>query len=166
MGSPWRLREGKGSRRLHEPFVKTSRALKASISLRKGFAKASRRLQPYPRRLLGGFAKASAIPTEASWRLREGFAKAPRAPPFGIDSSDNDKPPIINWSATNPAVVTKIEEVTPKQIGDGHGRKKKKESRHKEAGVEVACRGHHRQEGIQEGKNQGIKNETNQGNHI
>ena len=36
-----------------------------------GFAKASRRLQPYPR------------------RLREGFAKAPRAPPFGNDSSDS-----------------------------------------------------------------------------
>ena len=55
--------------------MKTSRALKASRSLREGFAKASRRLQPYPRRLL------------------EGFAKAPRAPPFGNDSSDNDKPP-------------------------------------------------------------------------
>ena len=55
--------------------MKTSRALKASRSLREGFAKASRRLQPYPR------------------RLREGFAKAPRAPPFGNDSSDNDKPP-------------------------------------------------------------------------
>ena len=26
--------------------------------------------------------------------LREGFAKAPRAPSFGNDSSDNDKPPI------------------------------------------------------------------------
>ena len=65
----------KGSRRLHERFMKTSRALKASRSLREGFAKASRRLQPYPR------------------RLREGFAKAPRAPPFGNDSSDNDKPP-------------------------------------------------------------------------
>ena len=67
----------KGSRRLHERFMKTSRALKASRSLREGFAKASRRLQPYPR------------------RLREGFAKAPRAPPFGNDSSDNDKPPYI-----------------------------------------------------------------------
>ena len=66
----------KGSRRLHERFMKTSRALKASRSLREGFAKALRRLQPYPRRLL------------------EGFAKAPRAPPFGNDSSDNDKPPI------------------------------------------------------------------------
>ena len=54
--------------------MKTSRALKASRSLREGFAKASRRLQPYPR------------------RLREGFAKAPRAPPFGNDSSDNNKP--------------------------------------------------------------------------
>ena len=28
-----------------------------------------------------------------SRRLCEGFAKAPRAPPFGNDSSDNDKPP-------------------------------------------------------------------------
>ena len=55
--------------------MKTSRALKASRILREGFAKASRRLQPYPR------------------RLREGFAKAPQAPPFGNDSSDNDKPP-------------------------------------------------------------------------
>ena len=35
--------------------------------------------------------------------------------------------------------------------------KKIKESRQKEAGVEVACRVHHRQEGIQEGKNQGTK---------
>ena len=35
--------------------------------------------------------------------------------------------------------------------------KKKKKSRQKEAGVEVACRGHHRQEGIQEGENQGTK---------
>ena len=57
--------------------MKTSRALKASRSLREGFA------------------KASAIPTEASRRLREGFAKAPRAPLFGNDSSDNDKPPEI-----------------------------------------------------------------------
>ena len=30
-------------------------------------------------------------------------------------------------------------------------------SRQKEAGVEVACKGHHRQEGIQEGKNQETK---------
>ena len=59
--------------------MKTSRALKASRILREGFAKASRRLQPYPRRLL------------------EGFAKAPRAPPFGNDSSDNDKPPVRNY---------------------------------------------------------------------
>ena len=34
---------------------------------------------------------------------------------------------------------------------------KKKKNREKEAGVEVACRGHHRQEGIQEGENQGTK---------
>ena len=57
----------KGSRRLHERFMKTSRALK----------------------------KASAIPMEASWSLLEGFAKAPRAPLFGNDSSDNDKPPFF-----------------------------------------------------------------------
>ena len=41
--------------------------------------------------------------------LREGFAKAPRAPSFGNDSSDSDKPPggllclvcllILRWSA-------------------------------------------------------------------
>ena len=58
--------------------MKTSRALKASRSLREGFANASRRLQSYPR------------------RLREGFAKAPRAPPFENDSSDNDKPPMTH----------------------------------------------------------------------
>ena len=63
--------------------MKTSRALKASRSLREGFAKASRRLQPYPRRLL------------------EGFAKAPRAPPFGNDSSDNTSPHNNNSSATS-----------------------------------------------------------------
>ena len=34
---------------------------------------------------------------------------------------------------------------------------KKKESGQKEAGVEVACRGHHRQEGIQGGESQGTK---------
>ena len=37
--------------------------------------------------------------------------------------------------------------------------KKRKESRQKEAGVGVACRGYHRQGGIQEGKNQGTKAE-------
>ena len=44
--------------------------------------------------------------------------------------------------------------------GQTRSEKKKKnreESRQKEAGVEVACRGHHRQEGIQEGKKQGTK---------
>ena len=54
----------------------------------------------------------------------------------------------------------KIEEVTPKQIGDEHGRKKqnkirqtnREENRQKETGVKVACKGHHRQEGIQKGK--------------
>ena len=33
----------------------------------------------------------------------------------------------------------------------------REESRQKEAGVEVACKGRHRQEGIQEGKHQGTK---------
>ena len=54
----------------------------------------------------------------------------------------------------------KIEEVTPKQTGNEHGRSEKsktkqtnrEESGHKEAGVKVACNGHRRQEGIQEGK--------------
>ena len=46
-----------------------------------------------------GFAKASAIPTEASWSLLEGFAKAPRAPAFGNDLSDNDKPPSLRSTA-------------------------------------------------------------------
>ena len=68
--------------------MKKSRALKASRSLREGFAKASRRLQPYPRRLL------------------EGFAKAPRAPPFGNDSSDNDKPPLLHMH--NIGVTTEV----------------------------------------------------------
>ena len=40
---------------------------------------------------LGGSAKPSR--RHAPRRLREGFAKAPRAPSFGNDSSDNDKPP-------------------------------------------------------------------------
>ena len=53
-----------------------------------------------------------------------------------------------------------IEEITPKQIGNEHGRKKqnkirqtnREESRQKEVGVKVACKGHHSQEGIQKGK--------------
>ena len=77
MGSPWHLREG---------FATSSRALHEDVAGAEGFEKASRRLRE-------GFAKASAIPTEASWSLLEGFAKAPRAPSFGNDSSDNDKPP-------------------------------------------------------------------------
>ena len=82
MGSPWRLREG---------FATSSRALHEDVAGAEGFEKP-------PRRLREGFAKASAIPTEASRRLREGFAKAPRAPPFGNDSSDNDKPPFTQAS--------------------------------------------------------------------
>ena len=57
--------------------MKTSRALKASRSLREGFAKASRRLREGFSHTHGGFLKAS---------------RRPRAPPFGNDSSDNDKP--------------------------------------------------------------------------
>ena len=57
------------------------------------------------------------------------------------------------------------EGVTPKQIGNEHGRKKpnkirqtsREESRQKGAGVKVACKGHRRQEGIQEGENQEAK---------
>ena len=41
---------------------------------------------------------------KASRSLREGFAKAPRAPPFGNDSSDNDKPP----GETSEAEIYKI----------------------------------------------------------
>ena len=71
----------------------------------------------------------------------------------------------MNWSATNPAVVTRYRKLHQNKSGtDTVGKKEKKAE--KEAGVEVACRGHHRQEGIQEGENQGTKNETNQGNHI
>ena len=66
-----------GSRRLHERFMKTSRALKPS-----------------------------AIPTEASWSLLEGFAKVPRAPSFGNDSSDNDKPPAHSPLLTPPHEYT------------------------------------------------------------
>ena len=59
----------------------------------------------------------------------------------------------------------KIEEVTPKQIGDEHGRKKqnkirqtnREESRQKQAGVKLACKGHNCQEGIQEGKTKKLK---------
>ena len=69
MGSPWRL---------HEGFATSSRALHEDVAGAEGFA------------------KASAIPTEASWSRLEGFAKAPRAPSFGNDSSDSDKPPDFN----------------------------------------------------------------------
>ena len=56
-----------------------------------------------PRRLRGAFGMCNLREgfvnlregfVKAPWRLREGFAKAPRAPSFGNDSSDNDKPPI------------------------------------------------------------------------
>ena len=54
--------------RLREGFATSSRALHEDLAGAEGFEKPPR-------------------------RLREGFAKAPRAPPFGNDSSDNDKPP-------------------------------------------------------------------------
>ena len=79
--------------------MKTSRALKASRNLREGFAKASRRLQPYPR------------------RLREGFAKAPRAPPFGNDSSDNDKPPNLESSMTTVRIDESCASTVERSVG-------------------------------------------------
>ena len=66
-----------------------------------------------PRRLRGAFGMCNLREgfVVAPWRLREafsktrsakasrspleGFAKAPRAPPFGNDLSDNDKPPFL-----------------------------------------------------------------------
>ena len=51
----------------------------------------------------------------------------------------------------------KVKEVTPKTNRGRARSEKRKGSRQKEAGVEVACRGHHRQEGIHGGKNQGTK---------
>ena len=92
------LREGfvKPSRCLHEAFTQWAR--------RGASAKGSRRLHERfmkTRRLREGFSKASAIPTEASWSLLGGFAKPSRAPPFGNDSSDNDKPPYAGQIAEN-----------------------------------------------------------------
>ena len=65
---------------------------------------------------------------------------------------------IINWSATNPAVVTRQRKLHQNKSGAKTVGKtyiygvyirqtNREESRQKEAGVEVACRGHHRQEG-------------------
>ena len=56
--------------RLREGFATSSRALHEDVAGAEGFEKPPR-------------------------RLREGFAKAPRAPPFGNDSSDDDKPPVF-----------------------------------------------------------------------
>ena len=52
-----------------------------------------------PRRVRGGALEAPRSLLEDT--LREGFAKAPRAPSFGNDSSDNDKPPYQENSAGN-----------------------------------------------------------------
>ena len=51
------------------------------------------RVRKPSRRVRGGALEAPRSPLEDT--LREGFAKAPRAPPFGNDSSDNDKPPNV-----------------------------------------------------------------------
>ena len=67
---------------------------------------------------------------------------------------------IINWSATNPAVVTRLRKLHQnKSRTNTVGIKKnkirqtnRKESGQKEAGVEVACKGHHCQEEIQKGE--------------
>ena len=64
----------------------------------------------------------------------------------------------INWSATNPAVVTRYGKLHQNKPGTNTvGEKKQKtknreENRQKDAGVKVACKGHRLQEGIQEGK--------------
>ena len=54
------------------------------VSLREGFVEAPWRLRE---------ASSKTRSAKASRSSLEGFAKAPRAPPFGNDSSDNDKPP-------------------------------------------------------------------------
>ena len=54
-----------------------------------------RRVREPPRRVRGGALEAPRSLLEDT--LREGFAKAPRAPPFGNDSSDNDKPPKVHY---------------------------------------------------------------------
>ena len=74
MNPPRRLRGTFGMCNLREGFV----------NLREGFVVA-------PWRLREAFSKTRSA--KASRSPLEGFAKAPRAPLFGNDSSDNDKPP-------------------------------------------------------------------------
>ena len=76
MNPPRRLRGTFGMCNLREEFV----------NLREGFVVA-------PWRLREAFSKTRSA--KASRSPLQGFAKAPRAPSFGNDSSDNDKPPII-----------------------------------------------------------------------
>ena len=71
------------SRRPREPSKASSWSLR--------YVQPPRRVRKPPRRVRGGALEASRSLLEDT--LREGFAKAPRAPPFGNDSSDNDKPP-------------------------------------------------------------------------
>ena len=75
MNPPRRLRGTFGMCNLREGFV----------NLREGFVVA-------PWRLREAFSKTRSA--KASRSPLEGFAKAPRAPSFGNDSSDNDKPPV------------------------------------------------------------------------
>ena len=69
------------------------------VNLREGFVEA-------PWRLREAFSKTRSA--KASRRLREGFAKAPRAPPFGNDSSDNDKPPYNEYLRGNVSIPAEL----------------------------------------------------------
>ena len=73
------------SRRPREPSKASSWNLR--------YVQPPRSVRKPPRRVRGGALEAPRSLLEDT--LREGFAKAPRAPSFGNDSSDNDKPPYI-----------------------------------------------------------------------
>ena len=81
MNPPRRLRGTFGMCNLREGFVNLREGF---VNLREGFVVA-------PWRLREAFSKTRSA--KASRSPLEGFAKAPRAPSFGNDSSDNDKPP-------------------------------------------------------------------------
>ena len=83
MNPPRRLRGTFGMCNLREGFV----------NLREGFVVA-------PWRLREAFSKTRSA--KASRSPLEGFAKAPRAPSFGNDSSDNDKPPGVFLNKSPP----------------------------------------------------------------
>ena len=78
------------SRRPREPSKASSWSLR--------YVQSPRRVRKPPRSVRGGALEAPRSLFE--YTLRGGFAKAPRAPPFGNDSSDIDKPPYlesIHW---------------------------------------------------------------------